>query len=88
MAANIGAEESHRGCRGGRLTVTLPLPFKDSRRLTDANPYVPAAGVALDVIGIDLDGELFAAWSLRVERVRMGAMFEFLWRSVLGPRVV
>lgn len=29
-----------------------------------------AAGVALDVVGIDLDAELFAAWRKRIERAR------------------
>ena len=34
------------------------------------NPFVLAAGVALDVVGIDLDAELFAAWRKRIERAR------------------
>jgi hypothetical protein len=31
---------------------------------------LPAAGVALDVAGIELDDELLAAWQVRVERAR------------------
>jgi hypothetical protein len=58
------------GCQGGRLTVTLPLPFVNSRRLGHENPFVLAAGVALDVVGIDLDAELFAGWRKRIERAR------------------
>src|SRR5215203_3596630 len=58
-------------CRhGGYLTVTLPLPFKDSRRLGAGNPFVPAAGVALDVVGIELDEDLYVAWQARVGKVR------------------
>jgi hypothetical protein len=45
------------------------LPFVDSRRLESENPYLPATGVALEVTGIDLDDDLLAAWSGRVERV-------------------
>jgi hypothetical protein len=52
-----------------RLTVTLPLPFRDSRRLAADNPYLPVAGVALDAVGIELDDGLVAGWRVRVERI-------------------
>jgi hypothetical protein len=46
------------------------LPFRDSRCLASRNPYLPAAGVALDVDGIELDEQLLTAWHVRVERAR------------------
>ena len=58
------------GCQGGtRLTVTLPLPFRSSRPLARGNGLLGHAGVALDVVGIDLEDALHAAWQSRIERV-------------------
>jgi hypothetical protein len=44
------------------------LPFKDSRRLSGEDGLLAADGVALDVVGIELDPELFTGWRMRVER--------------------
>jgi hypothetical protein len=44
------------------------LPFKDSRRLGGDGSVLPVTGVALDVVGIELDNELFTGWRMRVER--------------------
>jgi hypothetical protein len=46
------------------------LPFKDSRRLPVGNRYFGSAGVALDVIRIDMDDALVADWRRNVRRAR------------------
>jgi hypothetical protein len=53
------------------LTVTLPIPFRSSRRLEAPDAGLGAPGVALDLHGIELDEGLFAAWSRRVSLVVM-----------------
>jgi len=47
----------------------LPLPYRNSRHLAGDDPRLPATGVALDVVGIDVDDALRDAWRARVERV-------------------
>jgi hypothetical protein len=46
------------------------LPFKDSRRLPVGNRFFGSAGVALDVIRIDMDDALVADWRRNVVRAR------------------
>jgi len=50
------------------------LPFKDSRRLPVGNRFFGSAGVALDVIHIDMDDALVAGWRRNVvcARVHLG----------------
>jgi hypothetical protein len=47
----------------------LPLPFRSSRQLGQDNAVLDEAGVALDVVGIDLEEGLHHAWRARIERV-------------------
>ncbi|MGI9246291.1 MAG: hypothetical protein ACR2I8_06255, partial [Steroidobacteraceae bacterium] len=49
------------------MTVTLPLPFRSSRTLVAGNGLLGDAGVALDLVGIDLDEDLYDGWRSRVE---------------------
>jgi hypothetical protein len=51
------------------LTVTLPLPFRASRSLGPGNPVLGEAGVTLDVVGLDFDDDIDAAWRRRIEDV-------------------
>ena len=46
------------------------MPFKDSRRLPVGNRFFGSAGVALDVIRIDVDDALVADWRRNVDRAR------------------
>ena len=55
---------------GRRLTVTLALPFDDSRRLTGSNLYFPTTGAVLEVVGIETDDALVAGWRSNVARAR------------------
>jgi len=50
------------------LTITLPLPFRSSRPLGQGNAFLAETGVALDVVGIDLEEGLHDAWRARIER--------------------
>ncbi len=50
------------------MTITLPLPFRSSRPLAQGNASLAEAGVALDVVGIDLEEGLHQAWQGRIER--------------------
>jgi hypothetical protein len=45
------------------------LPYRNSRHLAGEDSRLPAIGVALDVVGIDVDDALRDAWRARVERV-------------------
>jgi hypothetical protein len=49
------------------LTITLPLPFRSSRQLERGNGVLVETGVALDVVGIDLEEGLHLGWQGRVE---------------------
>jgi hypothetical protein len=49
------------------LTIKLPLPFRSSRPLGQGDALLPETGVALDVVGIDLDDALHQAWRARIE---------------------
>jgi cyanophycin synthetase len=40
----------------------------DSRRLTGSNLFFASTGAVLDVVGVDLDEALLAAWRARIER--------------------
>ncbi len=51
------------------MTVTLPLPFENSRGLTRGNPLLGEPCVALDVVGLDLEATLYAAWRGRIMHV-------------------
>jgi hypothetical protein len=51
------------------LTVTLPLPFRASRSLAPGNPVLGESGVVLDVVGLDFDDDIHAAWRRRIEDV-------------------
>lgn len=51
------------------MTVTLPLPFRASRVLLQGNLLLAEPGVALDVVGIDLEPLIRAGWRRRVVRV-------------------
>lgn len=51
------------------MTVTLPLPFRASRGLASGNALLGLPGVALDVVGIDVEDEIYEGWRRRVERV-------------------
>lgn len=51
------------------MTVTLPLPFRNSRGLARGNPLLGDPCVALDVVGLELESGLYAAWRQRVEHV-------------------
>ena len=50
------------------MTITLPLPFRSSRPLGQGNAFLAETGVALDVVGIDLEEGLHHAWRARIER--------------------
>ena len=49
----------------------MALPFEDSRRLTGNNLFFASPGAVLEVIGIDPDEALVAAWRARVERAQL-----------------
>lgn len=51
------------------MTVTLPLPFRSSRELARGNAMLDEPCVVLDVVGIDLEPELYADWRRRIEQV-------------------
>jgi hypothetical protein len=51
------------------LTVTLPLPFENSRGLAYGNPLLGDPCVALDVVGLELEAGLYDAWRGRIEHV-------------------
>jgi hypothetical protein len=51
------------------MTVTLPLPFRGSRGLTQGNVLLGVPGVALEVVGLEVGAELYAGWQRRVECV-------------------
>jgi hypothetical protein len=51
------------------LTVTLPLPFRASRSLAPGNPALGEAGVTLDVVGLEFDDDIHAAWRRRIADV-------------------
>jgi hypothetical protein len=51
------------------LTVTLPLPFENSRELARGNPLLDDPCVALEVVGLELDARLYQGWRRRVEHV-------------------
>jgi hypothetical protein len=51
------------------MTVTLPLPFRNSRGLAQGNVLLGVPGVALDVVGLEVGAELYAGWLRRVECV-------------------
>jgi hypothetical protein len=48
------------------LTVTLPLPFCASRGVDADDPLFGAPGVALEVVGLELDDDLEESWRRRV----------------------
>lgn len=52
------------------MTGPADLPFDNSRRLTGSNLYFDSTGAVLDVVGVDPDEALLAAWQARVERAR------------------
>lgn len=56
------------------MTVTLSLPFANSRALDERNEFFADAGVALDVIRIELDADLIGHWraSIAAARARLG----------------
>ena len=51
------------------MTVTLPLPFRNSRGLAPGNPLLGDPCVALEVVGLELEAGLYAAWRGRIEHV-------------------
>lgn len=51
------------------MTVTLPVPFCSSRLLARNDPLLGARGVALDIVGVELEDTLDAGWRRRVRRV-------------------
>ena len=51
------------------MTVTLPLPFENSRELARGNPLLDEPCVALDVVGLELEARLYQGWRRRVEHV-------------------
>jgi len=51
------------------MTVKLPLPFRASRRLGLGNALLGDPCVALDVVGLEVEGDLQWAWRHRVETV-------------------
>lgn len=63
------------------MTVTLPLPFRGSRSLASGNVLLGETGVALDVVGLDFEDDIRAAWQRRVE----GAARQLGWPV---PRIV
>lgn len=63
------------------MTVTLPLPFRASRSLATGNALLGEAGVTLDVVGLDFEDDIHAAWQRRVE----GAARQLGWPA---PRIV
>ena len=56
------------------MTVTLPLPFANSRALDARNEFFADAGVALDVISIDPGDDLIERWraGIAAARARLG----------------
>lgn len=50
------------------MTEPVELPYEHSRRLTGSNLYFESTGAVLDVVGVDIDDALLAAWRARVER--------------------
>jgi cyanophycin synthetase len=46
------------------------LPFASSRRLIGANLFFASTGAVLEVVGVDVDDALLAAWRQRVARAR------------------
>jgi cyanophycin synthetase len=69
------------------LTVTLPLPFRNSRELAHGNSLLVEPCVALEVVGIDLAPDLYDGWRRRVERVAaaLGWPAPALAAVVAGP---
>lgn len=63
------------------MTVTLPLPFRASRSLESGNALLGEAGVTLDVVGLDFEDDIRAAWQRRVE----GAARQLGWPA---PRIL
>ncbi len=51
------------------MTVTLPVPFCSSRLLAQNDPLLGGRGVALDIVGVELEDTLDAGWRRRVQRV-------------------
>lgn len=51
------------------MTVTLPVPFCSSRLLAQSDPLLGGRGVALDIVGVEMEDTLDAGWRLRVRRV-------------------
>ena len=51
------------------MTVTLPVPFCSSRLLARNDPLLGGRGVALDIVGVELEDTLDAGWRRRVQRV-------------------
>ena len=51
------------------MTVTLPLPFRASRVLEPGNALLGVPGVALELVGIDLQQAIRQGWRRRVVRV-------------------
>lgn len=51
------------------MTVTLPLPFRNSRGLAHANALLGEPCVALEVVGLELEATLYEGWRRRVEHV-------------------
>lgn len=49
----------------------LALPYEHSRRLTGSNLFFDAPGAVLEVVGVEVDEALLAAWRTRADRARM-----------------
>lgn len=52
------------------MSVTITLPFEDSRRLTGPNLFFPSTGAVLEVVEGVLDDSLLAEWRVRIARAR------------------
>ena len=70
------------------MTVTLPLPFRASRSLEPGNALLGEAGVTLEVVGLDFEDDIRAAWRQAKEAdVPALAASVAAWRGALWKTV-
>jgi cyanophycin synthetase len=66
--------------------VALELPFEDSRRLTGGNLFFASTGAVLEIVNVQIDDALLAAWRSKVERAaaRLGWATQSIARRHTG----
>ncbi|HEV7613866.1 MAG TPA: Mur ligase family protein [Steroidobacteraceae bacterium] len=60
--------------------MALELPFEDSRRLTGGNLFFASTGAVLEIVRVQIDDALLAAWRSKIERA--GARLGWTRQSV------